>query len=307
MASMFEVGSAGRQGGRSDPRRNEGRDPSPLLLARLIEGEIIPRLLLAHRSDAVAPVLARVPLGTDGDTVAASEAAAFVQLVLDLEVHALLAEVEVFLARGVPVETIYLDLLAPAARGLGVMWDNDTCDFVDVTMGLWRLQQVVHELASRMPAPIETSAKRRAFFTVVPGDQHSFGLVMIEEFFRRSGWTTWSASAPTHADLAEMVARQWFELVGFTVTCAEQIAQLPECIRAVRRASKNQAVAVMVGGRMFVESPALALEVGADGTAADGRQAVALAEALLGAASNSAASKYAAPMEPTPAMMRRRG
>jgi methanogenic corrinoid protein MtbC1 len=37
----------------------------------------------------------------------------------------------------------------------------------------------------------------------------------------------------------------------------------------------------MVGGRVFQERPELASQIGADGTASDGRLAVELAESLL--------------------------
>ena len=149
-------------------------------------------------------------------------------------------------------------------------------------MGLWRLQQIVHELAARMPVPLAArGSDRRAFFTVAPGNQHSFGLVLIEEFFRRAGWQTWSAAAPSQSELIDMVSRQWFELVGFTVTCDDQLEQLPITIAAVRRASRNPALAVMVGGPIFNERPELAQSVGADATAADGKLAVKKAEMLL--------------------------
>jgi len=273
MSSMYE----------SDPHDERGtlgqgnRDASPLLLARLIEGEIIPRLLLAHRVDAVAAIV--VPQGA---AITADEADAFVPEVLALEVPALLAQIEAIMLRGITVESVYLDLLTPVARGLGEWWERDACDFVDVTMGLWRLQQIVHELAARMPVPMTArGGDRRAFFTVAPGNQHSFGLVMIEEFFRRAGWQTWSAAAPSQAELTDMVGRQWFELVGFTVTCDDQLHQLPLTIAAVRQASRNPALAVMVGGPIFNDRPELAQMVGADATAADGKLAVKKAEKLL--------------------------
>jgi hypothetical protein len=162
-------------------------EASPLRMARLIEGEIIPRLLMAHRGD-------QVDLPKPPAAFTAVEPLELARMTLRLEVFSLLAHIDGYLNNGVAIESIYLDLLAPTARVLGDFWDNDVCDFVDVTMGLWRLQQVVHELGSRAPCPsVRTRADRRVLFTVPPGDQHSFGLVMIEDFFRRAGWRTWSA------------------------------------------------------------------------------------------------------------------
>lgn len=250
-------------------------DSSPLRMARLIEGEIIPRLLLAHREgrDIVPPPAA---------AFAAGAPLVFARLTLTLEVFDLLERIETHLTRGVAIDAIYLDLLAPAARALGDMWDNDICDFVDVTMGMWRLQQVVHELGNRAPCPsARTRSDRRVLFTVPPGSQHSFGLVMIEDFFRRAGWRTWSAADATLSDLCAVVGRQWFELVGMTVSTADQLAALPATLRELRRASHNPAVGIMVGGPVFLEHPELAEGIGADGTAPDAAQALLVAERLV--------------------------
>ena len=269
MASMHE-GTIG------EPRqRARSSDSSPLRMARLIEGEIIPRLLLAHRADRdIVPPAA--------PAFAPGEPLAFAHLSLNTEVFGLLAVIETHLDRGVPIASVYLDLLAPAARTLGDFWDNDICDFVDVTMGMWRLQQVIHELGNRAPCPsARTRADRRVLFTVPPGDQHSLGLVMIEDFFRRAGWRTWSAADAALPELCAVVARQWFELIGVTVSTGEHLDHLPGLVSDLRAASQNPAVGIMVGGRVFTAHPELALKVGADGTAADAARALLLAERLV--------------------------
>ncbi len=264
MASVHDGTGSARQ-------QRSVADASPLRMARLIEGEIIPRLLLAHRVDHA---VVAASFGT-------AEPLAFAHLTLRLEVFALLAEIEGHLARGVPVEAIYLGLLAPTARVLGDFWDNDVCDFVDVTMGMWRLQQIIHELAHRGTVGSAGRADRRALFTVPPGDQHSFGLVMIEDFFRRAGWRTWSAADTPMTELCAIVAGQWFELIGVTVSAVEQLASLPAVLSNLRRASCNPGVGIMVGGRVFSEHPEWAAGVGADGTAVDAAHALDVAERLV--------------------------
>ncbi|MGI4878328.1 MAG: cobalamin B12-binding domain-containing protein [Janthinobacterium lividum] len=258
-------------------RGHERRSPeaSPLRMARLIEGEIIPRLLMAHRA-------APVELVTPPVSFTAVEPLELAHMSLRLEVFSLLAHIDAYLANGVPIESVYLDLLAPTARVLGDFWDNDVCDFVDVTMGLWRLQQVVHELGSRAPCPSgRTRADRRVLFTVPPGDQHSFGLVMIEDFFRRAGWRTWSAPDAGMPELCAIAGRQWFELIGLTVSNVESLTHLPAIFRDLRRASQNPAVGIMVGGKIFSDHPELAERSGADATAVDGAMALLAAERLV--------------------------
>ncbi len=251
---------------------------SPDALARVIEADIIPRLLLAHRTEVARPV----PAAPSGAAIPPGLADQFAAATLTEEAGPLLARVEVLMSSGVDVETVYLHLLAPAARRLGSWWDEDACDFVDVTMGLWRLQEIVHALSALVPgaAPREGS-ERRALFAPAPGELHGFGAIIVEEFFRRAGWQTWSAPALDEDELVALAAGRAFDIIGLTISVERHIASLTRSIAAVRRASRNPDVLIIVGGRVFTEQPGLARDVGADGTAADGQLAVALAEALL--------------------------
>ncbi len=271
MGSMQDYGIAARGAGAPDPL---GAELLPFTLHRLVEGEIIPRLLLAHRGDAAA-AMAATPLG-------AGTAERFAVAALRQEAYGLLVEVDAMLAGGNSVEAVFLEVLAPAARHLGLLWDADESDFVEVTMALWRLQEIVHELAARMPGAAERrGGERRALFAPLPGEQHGFGSLMVEEFFRRAGWTTASELSATEADLIGLVSSRWFELVGLTVTYETHVARLPGLIAALRGASRNPRLGIMVGGKVFTDHPELARDCGADATAADARQAVLVAETLL--------------------------
>jgi methanogenic corrinoid protein MtbC1 len=256
-------------------------------LSRLIECEIIPRLLVAHTG--VAPATGCDAAGSA--LVSPEEAAAFAPLALEVEADELLQHVERLVARGVSFETLLVDLLAPAARRLGELWDDDRCDFVDVTMGLWRLQEVVHELSGSVPtAGYATYPAHRALFASLAGDHHSFGTVVIDEMFCASGWITDRLNEATTEDLLERVRTEAFDLVGLTITCDCHIAPLPSIVRAVRASSRNPRICVMVGGRVFAQNADLAGAVGADGTAPDARVAVRVAGALVDAVAREAVS-----------------
>jgi methanogenic corrinoid protein MtbC1 len=278
MASIHSSGSPA-----SDPRPGSRRSPSsplnasPFALQRLVEGEIIPRLLLAHRAPVTSADVAPAPRPVDGDI-----AERFAITALHSEAYGLLVEVEALLSRGVTVESIFLEVLAPAAAHLGVLWERDACDFVDVTMALWRLQEIVHELAARMPGAAERrGGERRALFAPLPGEQHGFGSLLVEEFFRRAGWTTLSEPGADVDELVDLVSTRWFEMVGLTVSLEANIDRVPGLIATLRTNSRNPRIGVMVGGRVFVDHPDWAARCGADATAADARQAVMVAETLL--------------------------
>lgn len=107
------------------------------------------------------------------------------------------------------------------------------------------------------------------------------GAIIVEEFFRRAGWQTWSAPALDRDELVALAGGRIFDIIGLTVSVERHVAPLAETIRLVRRMSRNPGVVVIVGGRVFTERPELAHEIGADGTAADAQLAVRLAEGLL--------------------------
>ncbi|OYY65462.1 B12-binding domain-containing protein [Sphingomonas sp. 28-62-11] len=287
MASLLEFGAqiASAYRKKSPVRDAESSEISPPFpvassiddqsLSNLVEREIIPRLVASHP-------LAGKHCGNRGSgEITAEEIDEFAPLSLQVEADHLLAYVEGILNRGVGIDTVMVDLLAPAARRLGEYWEEDRCDFVDVTMGLWRLQEIVHELGARLPAERRVGPGKRALFASMPGDQHSFGTIVVEELFSREGWLTDRMSEASTPDLLERVAGEWFDLIGLTISCDYHIAPLGSVIVALRNVSRNPNLCVMVGGRIFVDDPDLAANVGADGTASDAKVAVKTALALV--------------------------
>ncbi|WP_162925304.1 cobalamin B12-binding domain-containing protein [Aurantiacibacter odishensis] len=245
-------------------------------LNKLVSSTIIPHLLLLQPE---TPAQSGAP---QDDVIDPHEVQQFPDLALTLEANELLGLVEAFLARGVSVESIFIELLAPTARRLGEMWEEDTCDFVDVTMGLWRLQEILRSVAQSSPALIDNAlAPRSILISPMPGDQHSFGALMVEEVFARAGWASEVLLEPKRRELLAYVNEQAFDIVGLTLSNDCPSDTLSEFITCLRSVSKNPNLIVLLGGRLVNSQPAIATKAGADGTATDARSALHLAEQLL--------------------------
>lgn len=247
-------------------------------LARAIEEEIIPRLMLAHRTVQACPL----PPATEGQVVSEEDVREFAKMVLSHDETVALACIETMRARGTSVEVIYLGLLAPTARYLGDLWTQDLCDFMDVTAGLGRLQHLLRSLSSSFESPAEPTADgRRLLLSAAPGEQHTFGLAVVGEFFRRAGWDVaggpWDASGQT----ASFVATEWFDMVGFSLAAEVHADALRDCIEEVRHASMNPDIGIMVGGPIFGIRSDLVAGVHADLVATDGKQAPVIADRWL--------------------------
>lgn len=250
-------------------------------LNELIEGEIIPRLLMVH-SASVHSNGARSASKAGSATISTADAERFALMPLTADTAGMMAEVDALLARGVSVESIFLDLLAPSARKLGKCWDEDICDFVDVTLGLTRLHEVLREVALRSPGVVgQFNAPRSALFSPMPGDQHNFGTLMIEEIFSRAGWITDALVAPTQKSLLDRIASEQLDLIGLTLSNDCTSRAVNGLISAIRGISANPQIKVLVGGRMVNANPLFATEAGADGTAEDGKSALVLADQLV--------------------------
>jgi MerR family transcriptional regulator, light-induced transcriptional regulator len=247
-------------------------------LARTIEQEIIPRLMLAHRTGTEP--LVRPDRGSQSITV--DDVKQFAKLVLSHEEDVAFAAIAAFRARQVSVEKIYLDLLAPTARYLGDLWNEDLCNFTDVTVGLGRLQRVLRELSPALGRSVEHPVQgRRVLLLPSPGEQHTFGLVMVAEFFRRAGWDVTGSAWAAGADAAALVGTEWFDVLGFSLGAEIHLQPLAASIAAVRHAACNRDLVILVGGPLFGAHPEFVAQVGADGMTIDGREAPLLAESLI--------------------------
>ena len=249
--------------------------PRPPHLARVIESEIIPRLLLAH-AERSRP---RPPEGDEFPT--AQDVAAVASLAVSGGCDAVLERIAEVQARGAEIEAVLLDLLAPAAHRLGDMWVDDLCSFTDVTLGLAALQQALRILGPSARGERAASGLGRILLAPVPGEQHSFGNAMLEEFFRRAGWEVEGGTASSKQELLESARSSWFDVVGLSLSSEVLFDRVRPAIRAIRRASQNPDLVVMVGGPYFLDHPDRVAEAGADTTARDAPEALLRAGACL--------------------------
>ena len=119
-------------GGTADAKRTADLDSD----AR-IEQEIIPRLILARRGARNGFAYAK-----RWPALGRTQVLEFAGMSCSARMPSGLRLYRRARAYGMPVETLYLDLLAPAARHLGELWCADACDFASVTLALGRLQEV---------------------------------------------------------------------------------------------------------------------------------------------------------------------
>lgn len=165
------------------------RGVSPSLaadLARAIEQRIVPRLVQAHRGPGRDLERRKVSAHHE---IWPAQVETLTSRLLACDADGARGCVESTRHAGVSLERIYLDLLGPVARRLGQLWEEDRCDFTQVTVGVWQLRQILRDLTPDfVGSAAAATPPRRALLMAVPGEQHTFGVVMVADFFRRAGW-----------------------------------------------------------------------------------------------------------------------
>ena len=255
-------------------------DPANATLAGIIEAEIIPRLLLVN----TARIFNGPSSPTKREVISQADVEAFCDIVSSKQIDDIDAFVAAICARGVDTDSVMLNLLAPTARLLGRMWDRDETDFSTVTISLCRLQQSLRKIAGQHgPSGSYVKRPHRILLATSPGDQHNFGLLIVDEFFHRGGWDVCSMPAATRTEIERRVKREPFEIAGLSLNQEALLPDVETLIADIRRVSLNPNIAVMVGGCVFSERPDLVAKVGADALALDGREALVQAEKLVAA------------------------
>lgn len=247
-------------------------------LRSVIESQIIPRLLQAHRSlDASNAQAFHTAYAENPEQVEA-----FATLCVDASPEGASNLVKQLQSEGASNDDIFLKLMAPAARLLGTWWEEDKTDFTVVTLGLLRMQQMTHALGyDYQEAPKQVGMIRRIMLASAPGSQHLLGLVMVSEFFRKEGWQVVVEIANTEKEILQAAANEWFDLIGLSVGLVEQIPTLQALIGRIKQASRNPATPVLLGGPAFFNSDVRAESLGANGISLDAQQGVQLAAALV--------------------------
>lgn len=234
----------------------------------------------------VAEILERfdmLPVGSSscldpGDDPHAVLARRYLDLLLEGRRREAIAAVIEAVDEGLPVRDVYLRVFQPVQYEIGRRWQMNEVTVAQEHLCTATTQLIMSQLYPRLftGAP----PRHRIVVACVSGDLHEIGARILADFFEMEGWDACYAGASVTADeLTEMVETHAADVVAVSATMVHHVGRVRELVAEVR-ASRPQA-SVIVGGYPFLISPELWMKIGADGTAADASEAVALANRLV--------------------------
>lgn len=171
------------------------------------------------------------------------------------------------LAQEFDIESLFLDTIPEAARLFHDWWNEEEIDFIQVTSGIFRLEELVYSLSSEFILGGKLQAPGRQLSALLlkpPGSHHSLGLLLLSQYFKRHGWQVFSASQFSEEDMCSAVKSEWVDLIGFSLSEDQQIPGIKKLMARLRKQSANPQVQVMVGGPLLRKRADLAQSVGAD-------------------------------------------
>lgn len=160
--------------------------------------------------------------------------------------------------QGQSLEDIYLQGITPCARMLGEWWCADRLDFAMTTIASTHLQQLLHDFSAEFlrEAPSLSNGHSLLLMTE-PGAQHSMGLLMLSEFFKRAGWLVTLGVPQDVAEFKRLFQSEWFDAVGISICTDRQLQSLKSLLPQLRGASDNLGLRLFVGGPMAHVAPGL--------------------------------------------------
>ena len=242
------------------------------VLANVISAEILPRLRQHHHGIREPAINIEPP--------SHEEIEAFGDLVIGPSIEAAAAYFRRMQAKGHSLDSLFVHLLEPAARYLGDLWTQDRCDFIDVTIGVARLQELLTLFSATIQVDFD-DMHHHALLISMTGEKHVFGVDMVAKFMRGAGWSVATGVRIGADEGAQLVSMEKFGVAGLTISSTTGLAAGARMIAAIRRASANRSIGIMVGGPVFRDDATLAVQIGADAAAPDAPSAVILAKKLL--------------------------
>ncbi|WP_371227448.1 cobalamin B12-binding domain-containing protein [Roseovarius sp. 2305UL8-3] len=169
-------------------------------------------------------------------------------------------------AEGMSAELIYLKYLAAAARMLGEWWNEDRASFVEVTIGTGRMFAIMRGMRHLFTHPFSPDNKS-AVFASAPGEDHTLGVRMAADIFRKNGWEITLKVGLDHDTLVSELEQTPSSIIGLSIGGRHSIDALSRLIVALHICCPNAPLVVCGQGIRSIK-PILSL-MGVDGIACD--------------------------------------
>ncbi|MDK2785230.1 MAG: 5-methyltetrahydrofolate--homocysteine methyltransferase, partial [Bacillota bacterium] len=174
-----------------------------------------------------------------------------------------------------PLELLNAELL-PALSAVGEMYARGEYFLPQLLLSAEAMEAALKLLAEAIGTSTVARAGRVALATVA-GDIHDIGKNIVAALLRANGFQVVDLGRDVPAEKVVAAVKDGVDAVGLSALMTTTLPSLEETVRTVKKVAPH--LPVMVGGAVVTAE--YAKSIGADGYAADGVEAVALARRLI--------------------------
>ncbi|MFP4160270.1 MAG: B12-binding domain-containing protein [Desulfobacterales bacterium] len=172
----------------------------------------------------------------------------------------------------------YLNVIQPAMYSVGRKWEEG-----EISVAAEHIASaIVNRIMSMQYLEFMEQmgdARGKAAVTAGVNEFHEIGTTMVANVLEADGWEVVYFGANTPAqDFLESISAGDFDIAAISVTMVFNLEYIRGIIRQIRSWPAHSQPWIMVGGLVFNDCPELAQKLGADGCAADCREAALLAD-----------------------------
>lgn len=172
--------------------------------------------------------------------------------------------------QGQSLADIYVQGIAPCARLFGEWWCSDKLDFAMTTIVSSHLQQLLHDFSAEFLQEDPMPRNGWSLLLVTePGAQHSMGLFMLSEFFKRAGWTVTLGVPQDASEFQHLCQTDWFDAVGVSISTDRHLQTLAALVPQIKENAGNPNMCLFLGGPMALIDPAQLNKISAEVVAED--------------------------------------
>ncbi|MEO1703537.1 MAG: cobalamin B12-binding domain-containing protein [Pseudomonadota bacterium] len=155
-------------------------------------------------------------------------------------------------------------VLERSAQLLGDSWEADSRNFLEVTIGMTRLQLLMRKLVEQSPQGRKQTCHGKALIAVATGEEHTFGQCMLEEVLRAQGWQTGLFNPKQTSGLAQYIKREGPQLVCFSWISSCLETSVAEELDAVREIPLYKRPIIVAGGQAALKKDKWIVSHGVD-------------------------------------------
>lgn len=173
--------------------------------------------------------------------------------------------------QGVSAEELLSFVIGRAQTDIGKLWRDGSVSVAQEHFATRVSEDLVARLRAE-PNPVEPVVGR-VVLAAVAGNQHDLGLRILANHFDRAGWEALFLGADTpKEDLISSLRDYAPDVIALTIALFGNLRSAADVIAALKRAFPD--LPVLVGGAALAQVEGLWADLGADGFAPNGKEAV---------------------------------